>query len=91
MSIFDNILITPESLSEFGFKQSNFCRSCWLYNVEIINDIRVYRKLFKDREFIMTIMYDENTKSLFDDNNAYIVETIRDIELIVDIIKDNAK
>lgn len=91
MSIFDDILISPESLSDFGFERMQFCPNCWIYEVFIYRDFQSYGRLYQGKEFITTIMYDEDTKSLYNDKNAYDVETIRDIELIVDIIRINAK
>lgn len=92
MSIFDDdIPISPESLSDFGFECSQFRPNCWIYEVFIHRNIQSYGGLYERKEFVTMIMYDENTKSLYDDNDAYDVETIKDIELIVDIIKTNAK
>ena len=92
MSIFDDdIPISPESLSDFGFECSQFCPTCWIYEVFIRRNIISYGGLYERKDLITIIMYDENTKSLYDDNNVYDVETIKDIELIVDIIRINAK
>ena len=92
MSIFDDdIPISPESLSDFGFECSQFCPNCWIYEVFTHIDFVSYGKIYQRKDLVAIIMYDEYTKSLYDDNNVYDVETIEDIELIVDMIKINAK
>ena len=92
MSIFDDdIPISPESLSDFGFECSQFSPNCWIYEVFIHRNIQSYGRVYERKELVTIIKYDENTKSLYDDNNVYEVETIKDIELIVDIIRINAK
>ena len=84
MSIFDDeIPICPEFLNEFGFEYESFTHR-WIY--KIYEDKKSWKK------YIMSVVYDEkfpNHLSVPILYKIYEVNSMRDIELVIESLKSS--